>query len=115
MLIVADFTFKTSFGMATTVRRLRLEITHCISRLYFDVRLKHYLEIRGADMGGRTEVLALPDLFKGLFYGPESLDSLDRPFAEVTPAASRQAALSAARDGLDGRFLDRSLRDWVPR
>ena len=58
-------------------------------------------------------MLALPNLFKGLFYGPESLDSLDRLFAEVTPAASRQAALSAARDGLDGRFFDRSLRDWA--
>ena len=108
-LYFEDFLRNGFNGSAATVGDYALHL----STLFPDVRLKHYLEIRGADMGGRTEVLALPALFKGLFYGPESLDSLDRLFAEVTPAASRQAALSAARDGLDGRFLDRSLRDWA--
>ncbi|MGB0647646.1 MAG: glutamate--cysteine ligase, partial [Bradymonadia bacterium] len=96
-------------GSAATVGDYALHL----STLFPDVRLKHYLEIRGADMGGRTDVLALPALFKGLFYGPASLDSLDRLFTHVTPAASRQAALSAARDGLEGRLLDRPLRDWA--
>ena len=96
-------------GSAATVGDYALHL----STLFPDVRLKHYLEIRGADMGGRTDVLALPALFKGLFYGTHGLDALDSLFADTSPDAARRAALSAARDGLDGRLLDRSLREWA--
>jgi glutamate--cysteine ligase len=39
------------------------------------VRLKRYLEMRGADVGSRERILALPALFVGLFYDSVSLDA----------------------------------------
>ena len=84
-----------------------------LSTLFPDVRLKHFLDIRGADMGSRSDVLSLPALFKGLFYGPKSLGELDALFAGVEPHESRSAALSAAREGLDGMFNGRSLASWA--
>lgn len=84
-----------------------------LSTLFPDVRLKHFLEIRGADMGSREDVLSLPALFKGLFYGPGSLSALDKLFDGVTAQESRDGALSAARAGLEGLFRDRPLRLWA--
>jgi glutamate--cysteine ligase len=83
-----------------------------LSTLFPDVRLKHFLEIRGADMGSREDVLSLPAIFKGLFYGPDSLAELDALFEGVSPNESRNAALSAARLGLEGQFQGRSLASW---
>jgi glutamate--cysteine ligase len=84
-----------------------------LSTLFPDVRLKHFLEIRGADMGNREDVLSLPALFKGLFYAPGSLSALDELFDGVTAQESREGAYSAARAGLDGLFRGRLLNDWA--
>ena len=83
-----------------------------LSTLFPDVRLKHFLEIRGADMGSREDVLSLAALFKGLFYGPDALSELDELFKGVEPHESRSAALSAARMGLDGVLKGRALHLW---
>ena len=83
-----------------------------LSTLFPDVRLKKFLEIRGADMGDRSQVLSLPALFKGLFYDAQSLDTLDELFDGVSPTASREAALSAARDGLHGSLNSERLETW---
>ena len=84
-----------------------------LSTLFPDVRLKHFLEIRGADMGNREDVLSLPALFKGLFYGPGALSALDELFEGVTAQESRDAALSAARAGLGGLLRGRPIEDWA--
>ncbi len=63
-------------------------------------------------MGGREDVLSLPALFKGLFYGPESLRELDALFEGVEPRECRDAAFSAARKGLGGIFKGRSIASW---
>lgn len=84
-----------------------------LSTLFPDVRLKKFLEIRGADMGTRSQVLSLPALFKGLFYYDASLDALDELFRNVGPAVSREAARSAARKGLNGKLMDKSLSEWA--
>ncbi len=46
-----------------------------LSTLFPDARLKHYLEVRGADMGSPEYTLALPALHFGLFYHQPSLDA----------------------------------------
>lgn len=45
-----------------------------ISTLFPDVRLKQYLEMRGADAGPRAWICSLPALWKGLLYDPLALD-----------------------------------------
>jgi glutamate--cysteine ligase len=45
-----------------------------LSTLFPEVRLKQFLEMRGADMGDRAHVLALPALWVGLLYDQHVLD-----------------------------------------
>ncbi|MGH6934713.1 MAG: glutamate--cysteine ligase, partial [Methylocella sp.] len=45
-----------------------------LSTIFPEVRLKRYLEMRGADAGPRPFLAALPALFAGLLYEPSSLD-----------------------------------------
>jgi glutamate--cysteine ligase len=45
-----------------------------LSTIFPEVRLKRYLEMRGADAGPRPFLPALPALFTGLLYEPSSLD-----------------------------------------
>jgi len=46
-----------------------------LSTLFPEVRLKQFLEQRGADMGDRDHVLALAALWTGLLYDSEALDA----------------------------------------
>ncbi|MBF0182554.1 MAG: glutamate--cysteine ligase [Magnetococcales bacterium] len=48
--------------------------TH-LSTLFPDVRLKHYLETRGADAGNSATLCALPAFWKGILYHAESLEA----------------------------------------
>jgi glutamate--cysteine ligase len=68
-----------------------------LSTIFPEVRLKRYLEMRGADMGSVEAVCALPALFAGLFYDDLALDGAWELVRHWT-AAQRQA-----------------LRDDVPR
>ncbi len=45
-----------------------------LSTIFPEVRLKRYLEMRGADMGSAEAVCALPALFVGLLYDDVALD-----------------------------------------
>jgi glutamate--cysteine ligase len=45
-----------------------------LSTLFPEVRLKQFLEMRGADMGDRDHILALPALWVGLLYDDAVLD-----------------------------------------
>ena len=46
-----------------------------LSTLFPEVRLKQFLEMRGADMGGEAHVNALPALWVGLLYDDQALDA----------------------------------------
>ncbi|MBF0212815.1 MAG: glutamate--cysteine ligase [Magnetococcales bacterium] len=48
--------------------------TH-LTTLFPDVRLKHYLETRGADAGNSATLCALPAFWKGILYHEDSLQS----------------------------------------
>ncbi len=68
-----------------------------LSTLFPEVRLKQFLEMRGADMGDAAAVSALPALWVGLLYD----------------AASRDAAWDLVRDWTDEER--QRLREEVPR
>ncbi|MDC9823619.1 glutamate--cysteine ligase [Devosia sp. ZB163] len=68
-----------------------------LSTLFPEVRLKQFLEQRGADMGDRGHVLALAAIWTGLLYDSESLD----------------AAWDLVSDWTDAER--QTLRDEVPR
>jgi glutamate--cysteine ligase len=74
-----------------------------LSTLFPDVRLKQHLEVRGADMGSRAYVLALPALFKGLFYDAQAFAECTALVSGVTYDQYRTLRHDVAREGLGAR------------
>jgi glutamate--cysteine ligase len=78
-----------------------------------EVRLKHYLEMRGADGGRWCHLCALPALWVGLLYDKTAQDAAWDLVKDWTNAERAQLAVTARREGLSGQFRDRSLQDWA--
>ncbi len=82
-----------------------------LSTIFPEVRLKRYLEMRGADAGPRPFLTALPALFAGLLY---ELSSLDAAWDLVKPwsaAAREKLRADVPRIGLEAIVSGRKLRD----
>jgi glutamate--cysteine ligase len=82
-----------------------------LSTLFPEVRLKSYLEMRGADCGPRDMLYALPAFWVGLLYDSAALDgALD--LIRDWSAAERQALRDAVpRTALATPFRNRTVRD----
>ncbi|TCU27950.1 glutamate--cysteine ligase [Rhizobium azibense] len=83
--------------------------TNHLSTLFPDVRLKRFLEMRGADGGPWRRICALPAFWVGLLYDDAALDAADQmtknwTFAEVS--ALRDAVPTA---GLKAEFRGQAL------
>lgn len=82
-----------------------------LSTIFPEVRVKRFLEMRGADAGPLPLLAALPALFTGLLYAP---DSLDAAWDLVKPwTASQRETLRAdvPAQGLHATIAGRTLRD----
>ncbi len=82
-----------------------------LSTIFPEVRLKTFLEMRGADAGPLPFLEALPAFFAGLLYGSSALDAAWDLVKSWT--AQQRAALrdDASRIGLAAEIASRSLRD----
>lgn len=82
-----------------------------LSTIFPEVRLKTYLEMRGADVGPRAHMTALPALFAGLYYDRGTLDEAYELISRWR--AAEMAALRAAvpERGLTATIAGRSVRD----
>ncbi|MEO5346203.1 MAG: glutamate--cysteine ligase [Magnetococcus sp. YQC-9] len=83
-----------------------------LTTLFPDVRLKHYLETRGADAGNSATLCALPAFWKGILYHEDSLSACwelvkDWSFAERS-AIHAEVSRLALRTPIPG---NRTLRD----
>ena len=74
-----------------------------------EVRLKGYLEMRGADSGGWSNICALPAFWVGLLYDEQALDETCALVEGVSALDVEQARMSACRDGLSGMYDSRSM------
>jgi glutamate--cysteine ligase len=75
-----------------------------------EVRLKTYLEMRGADSGSKPMLDALPAFWAGLLYDPAALDAA-WDLAKGWTRQDREALrLDAARLGLKAQIAGRSLQ-----
>ncbi|MBS9719471.1 glutamate--cysteine ligase [Tianweitania sp. BSSL-BM11] len=82
-----------------------------LSTLFPDVRLKRFLEMRGADGGPWRRICALPAFWVGLLYDPEALDAaeaLTRNWTYEDVVAMRNAV---PEQGLATLLDNHSLRD----
>ena len=82
-----------------------------LSTIFPEVRLKRFLEMRGADMGSRDHVLALPALWTGLLYDQSALDAawdLVKGWSEAERSALRA---DVPRLALKAEIGGRKVRD----
>jgi glutamate--cysteine ligase len=82
-----------------------------LTTLFPDVRLKHFLEMRGADAGGFAQIWALPALWTGLLYDKEALGGVSALTADWSESERRNLRDTVPRLGLDTPFRGGTLRD----
>jgi glutamate--cysteine ligase len=85
--------------------------TNHLSTIFPEVRLKRYLEMRGADAGPTRRLAALPAFWVGLLYDDAALDACWQMVRDWT-AAERQALRDAVpTQGLKATIRGRSVLD----
>lgn len=82
-----------------------------LSTIFPEVRLKRYLEMRGADTGPRPFLPALPALFAGLLYEPSSLDAAWDMVKNWSAEAREQLRADVPRLGLAATIYGRRLNE----
>ena len=82
-----------------------------LSTIFPEVRLKRYLEMRGADVGPRPFLPALPALFAGLLYEPSSLDAAWDMVKNWSAEAREQLRADVPRLGLAATIYGRRLNE----
>jgi len=85
--------------------------TNHLGTLFPEVRLKRYLEMRGADCGPPSHIAALPALWVGLLYDESALAAALDLVADWTAEERQQLRLGVATTALATPFRDRTVRD----
>jgi len=75
-----------------------------ITTAFPEVRLKQYLEMRGADSGSWANICALPAYWVGLLYCDEALAEAEDLVRDIGADDVMAARLSVAKDGLRGKL-----------
>lgn len=92
---------------------LMTDWTDHLTTLFPEVRLKKYLEMRGADGGPWRRLCALPALWTGLLYDPVALDAAWDLVKDWTAEERADLRASVPRYGLRTPFRGGMLRDWA--
>jgi len=82
-----------------------------ITTAFPEVRLKSFLEMRGADGGPWRRLCALPALWVGLYYDQAALDAAYDLVADWTEAERDAMRAEVPKLGLDARIRSRTLRE----
>jgi len=82
-----------------------------LTTLFPEVRLKKFLEMRGADAGPLDLLLALPALWAGLLYDSTALDGAADLIADWTGEERRAMSMAVPKAALTTPFRGRSLRE----
>ncbi|HJZ85080.1 MAG TPA: glutamate--cysteine ligase [Polyangia bacterium] len=82
-----------------------------LSTLFPEVRLKRYLEMRGADSGPVELVRALPALWRGLLYDRDACAAAWQLVADLSMDEREQLRRDVPRQALEARVRGRSVRE----
>ena len=82
-----------------------------LSTLFPDVRLKRFLEMRGADGGPWRRICALPAFWVGLLYDEAALDAAEALTADWTYAEALAMRDAVPEKGIAAPFRDTTLRE----
>lgn len=88
------------------------ELEHILSMTFLDVRVKHYVEIRGADSMPLEYMMSYLALVKGIFFSEEVSDTLLTRYP-VGEQEIREAEFSLMRDGFSGTIYGKPAAAFV--
>lgn len=80
------------------------DVEHVLSMVFPDVRLKHYVEIRGADAMPEKYIAAYLALIKGIFFHSSAVQAILDEFDQVLPADLTKADHALMREGYDAKI-----------
>ena len=81
-----------------------------LTTLFPEVRIKRFMEQRGADAGPWRRLCALPALWVGLLYDDAALDAAEQLTRDWTAAEIDTLRRDTARAGLDAEFRGRRVQ-----
>ncbi|MFP4598986.1 MAG: glutamate--cysteine ligase [Persicimonas sp.] len=102
-----DFIENGHDGFEATIGDFELHL----STAFPEIRLKRFIEVRGADAGPRDHMLAVPALWKGLVYHRPTRDAARALLEDMSPERHAQLFMDAYKDGLDARTDHASLQE----
>ena len=82
-----------------------------LSTLFPDVRLKRFLEMRGADGGPWRRICALPAFWVGLLYDSEALDAAEALTRDWTYNEVKEMRDAVPAGGIGAEFRGKTLRE----
>ncbi|KAH7513931.1 hypothetical protein FEM48_Zijuj11G0035200 [Ziziphus jujuba var. spinosa] len=82
-----------------------------LGTIFTEVRLRRYLEMRGADTGPISTLIALPAFWVGLLYDETSLQNVMNMIADWTQEERQMLRNEAHKTGLKTPFRGGSLRE----
>lgn len=85
--------------------------TNHLSTLFPDVRLKRYIEMRGADGGPWARICALPALWVGLMYDDAVLAEAETLVMDMSAAERASIREAVPGQGLKAPFRDGTVQD----
>lgn len=88
---------------------LQKEIEHVLSMVFYDVRLKTYIEIRGADCMPPKYMGAYAQLIKTIFGSPAALQNVLRHYAGATTGDIANAKVAICKDGYNAWVYGRPV------
>ena len=89
------------------------DIDHVLSMVFPDARLKHYVEIRGADSMPYPYLMAYLALIKGIFFHSSVTSAIVGQFDEVRADDIRAAEDSLIHRGYDGMIYGMSAYEFI--
>jgi len=107
-------TFRTYMAEGHEGERARLgDFDLHLTTLFPDVRLKRFLETRGADAVPPGLTCSLPALWKGLFYDDGALAAAFELVRGWTPEQGEAGLADVARRGLGAEVAGRPVAEWA--
>lgn len=89
------------------------EISHLLSMVFPDARVKQFLEIRPADSMPKEYLLAYAALIKGIFYNDSALIILENLFDFMTAQDVETGLENIRREGFDAEYYNFTVKDVV--
>jgi len=83
-----------------------------LTTIFTDVRLKNFIEMRGADGGPSQNVTALAAMWVGLLYDSDSLDNVFNLVKALDWQSVNELSIDVCKHGMNAKINDKTLWEF---